>query len=85
MKASSNRRRTKQEILEAKIAAQTKAAAIDEKLKMLDQIIQENAQIKAQLKETSEASALVEHLKDQGIIEKDVHGSWGPGSNYQGT
>ena len=43
MKIGSKRRRTKQQIEDDKLAAQTKAAAIEEKLKMLDQVIQENA------------------------------------------
>ena len=81
MKIGSKRRRTKQQIEDDKLAAQVKAAAIEEKLKMLDQVIQENAQIKAQQQQKSEAEEVVSALLEQGIIQKDRHGTWGPGPN----
>ena len=82
MKVGSKRRRTKQQIEDDKVAALVKAEAIEEKLKMLDQVIKENAEIKAnQEQQKSEAENVVSHLIDQGLIHKDNNGTWGPGPN----
>ena len=48
MKIGSKRRRTKQTILDDKVEAETKALAIEEKLKTIDRLQQELKNAKAQ-------------------------------------
>ena len=48
MKPGSKRRRTKQEIKEEKLSAVTKAQAIEDKLKALERIVEENVELKQQ-------------------------------------
>ena len=46
MKMTSKRRRTKQQIADDKAKAESKAAALEEKLALLDNLMQENAHLK---------------------------------------
>ena len=46
MKMTSKRRRTKQEIADEKAKSEAKAAALEEKLALLDNLMQENANLK---------------------------------------
>ena len=79
MKVGSKRRRTKQEILDDKAKAEAKAAAIDEKLALLDNLLQENAQLKAAAGGESEAERILSQMLAAGHVHRGPDGNWNPG------
>ena len=59
MKMTSKRRRTKQEIADEKAKAEAKAAALEEKLALLDNLMQENANLKNMQSQETEAERIL--------------------------
>ena len=81
MKIGSKRRRTKQQIEDEKLAALTKAAAIEDKLKSIDRLQAQLSDMKAQQQEDNEAERILSQMMDQGFVQRDENGQWGPGPN----
>ena len=79
MKIGSKRRRTKQQIEEEKLEALTKAAAIEDKLKSIDRLQAQLSDMKAQQQEDNEAERILSQMMDQGFVQRDENGQWGPG------
>ena len=81
MKIGSKRRRTKQQIEDEKLEALTKAAAIEDKLKSIDRLQAQLSDMKAQQQEDNEAERILSQMMDQGFVQRDESGQWGPGPN----
>ena len=85
MKASSTRRRTKQEILEAKAAALAKEQAIQDKLKTIERLQQELAVVAAKQAEAVKAQDTIADMLNAGFLKIDENGNYAPGPNVQGS
>ena len=79
MKASSSRRRTKQEIKDAQVAAQVKAQALADKLKTIERLQQELTNAKAQQNMPSKEQEAFANMLISGFIAKDENGDYVPG------
>ena len=79
MKPGSKRRRTKQEIKEEKLAAVTKAQAIEDKLKALERLVEENAELKQQQEAGMKAQQALQSMMESGFVGMDENGTYVPG------
>ena len=85
MKASSTRRRTKQEILEAKAAALAKEQAIQDKLKTIERLQQELAVVAAKQAEGAKAQDAIAEMLSAGFLMVGEDGGYVPGPRAQGS
>ena len=85
MKASSKRRRTKQEIIEAKAAALAKEQAIQDKLKTIERLQQELAVVAAKQAEAVKAKDTIAEMLSAGFLMVSEDGSYVPGPKAQGS
>ena len=79
MKASSKRRRTKQEIIEAKAAALAKEQAIQVKLKTIERLQQELAVVAAKQAEAVKAQDTINEMLSAGFLMVGEDGGYVPG------
>ena len=79
MKASSTRRRTKQEILEAKAAALAKGQAIQDKLATIERLQQELAVVAAKQAEADMAQDTINEMLSAGFLMVGEDGGYVPG------
>ena len=85
MKASSKRRRTKQEIIEAKAAALAKEQAIQDKLKTIERLQQELAVVAAKQAEAVKAQDTINEMLRAGFLMVGEDGGYVPGPRAQGS
>ena len=85
MKASSKRRRTKQEIIEAKAAALAKEQAIQDKLKTIERLQQELAVVAARQAEAVKAQDTINEMLSAGFLMVGEDGGYVPGPRAQGS
>ena len=85
MKASSSRRRTKQEIIEAKAAALVKELAIQDKLKTIERLQQELAVVSAKQAEAVKAQDTINEMLSAGFLMVSEDGGYVPGPRAQGS
>ena len=85
MKASSTRRRTKQEIIEAKAAALAKEQAIQDKLKTIERLQQELAVVAAKQAEAVKAQDTINEMLSAGFLMVGKDGGYVPGPRAQGS
>ena len=81
MKASSTRRRTKQEIIDAKAAALAKEQAIQDKLQTIDRLQKEMALLAAKQAEAVKAQDTIADMLNAGFLMIDEKGNYVPGPN----
>ena len=85
MKASSTRRRTKQEIIDAKAAALAKEQAIQDKLQTIDRLQKEMALLTAKQAEAVKAQDTIADMLNAGFLMIDENGNYAPGPNVKGS
>ena len=85
MKASSTRRRTKQEIIDAKADALAKEQAIQDKLQTIDRLQKEMALLAAKQAEAVKAQDTIADMLNAGFLKIDENGNYAPGPNVQGS
>ena len=79
MAVGSKRRRTRLEIDQQKLEALTKQQAIEYKLKNLERLIEENAELKQQQEAGAKAQQTLQTMFDGGFIDVDENGEYVPG------
>ena len=85
MKASSKRRRTKQEIIEAKATALAKEQAIQDKLKTIERLQQELAVVAAKQAEAVKAQDTINEMLSAGFLMVGEDGGYVPEPRAQGS
>ena len=81
----SKRRRTKAEIEEQKLEAMTKQQAIEDKLKTIDHLQQQLAEVQGMQNAENEATRVLQDMMNAGFVQRDSNGVWGPGPNVSQT
>ena len=81
MKPGAKRRRTKQQIKDEKFEALTKQQAIEDKLKALERIVEENAELKQQQEAGMKAQQALQSMMESGFVGVDESGNYIPGQN----
>ena len=79
MKICSKRRRGRQEIEDAKLEALSRQQAIEDKLKNLERLLEENAELKQQQEAGKKAQWTLQNMVSQGFIAVDEDGDFVPG------
>ena len=78
MAVGSKRRRTKLEIHEQKLEALSRQQAIEDKLKNLERLIEETAELKQQQDAGAKAQQTLQSMFDSGYIDVDNNGDYVP-------
>ena len=81
MKVTSQRRRTKQEILDDKAAALAKEEAIQDKLKTIDRLHLELQKVQAAQEAHNKNEEAIQSMLNTGFIAPDGNGGYMPGPN----
>ena len=85
MAVGSKRRRTKLEIHEQKLEALSRQQAIEDKLKNLERLLEENAELKQQQDAGKKAQWTLQNMVSQGFLAVDEDGDFVPGQGHTTT
>ena len=79
MKVGSKRRRQRATIEKERLESLTKAQAIEDKLKNLERLIEENAELKAQQEVGAKAQQTLQAMCESGFVDVNERGEYIPG------
>ena len=85
MKSGSKRRRSRATIEAQKLEALTRQQVIEDKLKNLERLIEENAELKQQQEAGTKAQVAIQQMMSAGYIQVAEDGSYCPGEDYGQT
>ena len=79
MKVTSKRRRTRQEIEDAKVSALAKEQAVQDKLKTIDRLQAQLAEVQAQQQVYQKDQEALGNMLQAGFLARDENGNYVPG------
>ena len=85
MKIGSKRRRSRATIEAQKLEALTRQQAIEDKLKNLERLIEENAELKQQQEAGAKAQQAIQEMLSSGYLVVDSDGGYVPGDAVSQT
>ena len=85
MKIGSRRRRSKATIETERLEALTRQQAIEDKLKNLERLMEENAELKQQQEAGTKAQQAIQQMLSTGYIGVDQNGDYCPGEGQSQT